>query len=100
MQSNESEAEVDKVYNAPGHQVAAAHGGMNTLQVKVEIVDTPGEAHYAVNLKDQQGSGRADAANYYVWDDKHVHAHEGFHNIFGGVDEYADAKVPYRESPQ
>ena len=26
-----------------------------------------------------------------------MHAHEGFHNIFGGVDEYADAKVPYRE---
>lgn len=91
-------AGVEKVYNAAGHEVAAAHGGTNTLRVEIQIVDSPGDAHYTVNLHDQQGSGRADSKNYYTWDDMHVHAHEGFHNIFGGLDEYEDSRVPTRET--
>jgi hypothetical protein len=76
------------------HDIVGANGEPSRLHVELEFVDDPSQAHTQITVN--PGGGRADAANAFVNDDIHTHAHEFLHYGFGKQDEYVDPAAPAR----
>ncbi|MCB9742424.1 MAG: hypothetical protein H6740_07490 [Alphaproteobacteria bacterium] len=79
-------AGVDRMYNNQ-HEVPGLDGRPTRLQVEVEFVSNPADAHATVKVG--PGDGPAFQSKWYVDGDPITHAHELGHQL-GLIDEYVD----------